>query len=161
MNGPTTNAHDLAEAAKIKARLAAQSETTTSASASADGSKDGADSFLSVPNVSIDEGAHKYVLIGARHPQSGQHQHFVVSKHGAPYHRDAAEPAIERLEKSGYSEIDVKGGGRILLDSHQQKVSIFGFSYGFGRADHAVSQSVVEADERYKDYEVTTSNEGY
>ena len=115
-----------------------------------------------IQNVSIDEGANKYVLISAILPgEVGERQNFVVSRLGAAYHRNAAEPMVDELERRGYSSISILGGGRIQLDSKQKKVSIFGYSYAFGQADHALSKSVVIADPRFMDFDVTWSNEGY
>lgn len=85
----------------------------------------------------------------------------MISKRGASYHRNAAEPLVDRLQANGYKNINVTGGGRIFLDDDAKKISIFGFSYGFGLADHARSKELVEADERYKDYDVVVSDEGY
>jgi len=86
---------------------------------------------------------------------------FVVSKRGAKYHRNAAEPFIYKLEEAGYSHISVKGGGRIYLNSESQIMEIYGYSYGFGKADHNISQRVVETDERFYNYNVSWSDEGY
>lgn len=86
---------------------------------------------------------------------------FVTSKRGAAYHRNAAEPLVERLQSNGYRNIHVMGGGRLHLNSEDKKIHIFGFSYGFGLADHAISKRVIEQDERFQDYEITWSNEGY
>lgn len=122
------------------------------------------DDLIPLPSVVIASGAHKYVLISAQPANEiddDKISFFVTSKHGAHYHRNAAEPMIDRLESSGYTNIRVLGGGRISLDDDKHKISIFGYSYGFGRADHSISKSVIEADERYKDYDVTWSNEGY
>ena len=68
---------------------------------------------------------------------------------------------MSELERSGYRSISVLGGGRIRLDTSAKSVYIYGFSYGFGKADHALSQLTVEADPRYKGYKVTWSDEGY
>jgi phosphohistidine phosphatase len=48
-----------------------------------------------------------------------------------------------------------------MLDNENKKISIFGFSYGFGRADHSISKNAIESNETYEDYEVTWSNDGY
>ena len=112
-----------------------------------------------LPNVKIDEGRHKYVQIRAS--VDGEEQVFVTSKRGAHYHRDAAEPFISALEEAGYHDIDVAGGGRIDLDTQAKRISIYGYSYGFGLADHELSKSVVLKDPRYKDFDITTSNAGY
>ena len=150
----TTNAHDQAEASALKARLAEQSQQETS------GHHHG--NVRLVEPVKIDPGAHKYVLISARAPtNNGKDQYFVTSKRGASYHRNAAEPFVQELEEHGYHHIQIVGGGRINLDKKAKKISIFGFSYGFGQPDHEISKRVVQADSRYADYDITTSNEGY
>lgn len=143
----TTNDFDQQEAKKLKDRLA-NAKTMTQ-------------KFERVESVSIADGAHKYVLIAAREPGSSQVQHFVISRRGARYHRNAAEPFVHRLEQSGYEDIVINGGGRIHLDEGGKKISIFGFSYGFGQADHEISKRVVLADARFKDFDVTVSDEGY
>lgn len=143
----TTDDFDQQEATKLKHRLANAQRATNK--------------FERVESVSIADGAHKYVLITAREPGSSQIQHFVISRRGAAYHRNAAEPFVHRLEQSGYEDIAVEGGGRIHLDEGSKKISIFGFSYGFGQADHEISKMVVLADARFKDFEVTVSDDGY
>lgn len=116
-----------------------------------------------MPSVTIANGAHKYVLISARakHETEGSEKYFVTSKRFAEYHRHSAEALIDKLESGGYTNIRVLGGGRIYLDDEKKLVRVFGYSYGFGRADHAISKKVIEADERYQDYDVTWSNDGY
>lgn len=148
----TTNAEDQEEAAKLQERLA-QSNAAAGATPAAD--------FKPVPSVCIDEGAHKYVQISAKEPKSTDIKLFVVSKRGAPYHRNVAEPFVARLERNGYQEICILGGGRIFMDESEKKVSIFGFSYGFGKAAHELSKEEVEKDARFADFEVTCSDEGY
>lgn len=124
----TTNEEDQREAAKLKARLEeSQGGNSTSA-------------FSRVPSVSIDEGANKYVLISAIVPgQGSERQNFVVSRKGAEYHRNAAEPMIDALERCGYSSISILGGGRIRCDSDGKKISIYGFSYGFGQVSYGAT----------------------
>jgi phosphohistidine phosphatase len=146
----TTNEEDQRNAAELKARLAEQNRGRSAESSTT----------ASMPAVSMDEGAHKYVLIKARMKPSDE-EYFVVSSKYAKYHQNAAEPMVNSLERAGYGEIDVLGGGRINLNSSSKKISIYGFSYGFGMADHLISKKVVQSDPRYKDYEIETSNEGY
>jgi phosphohistidine phosphatase len=141
----TTNDEDQREVARLKERLGKGNSNTARRSV--------------VPNVKIDEGRHKYVQIRAA--VDGEEQVFVTSKRGAHYHRDAAEPFISALEEAGYHDIDVAGGGRIDLDTQAKRISIYGYSYGFGLADHELSKSVVLKDPRYKDFDITTSNAGY
>jgi phosphohistidine phosphatase len=147
----TTSEEDQRNAAELKSRLAEQQSRGRSAESSTQ---------EAMPAVSMDEGAHKYVLIKARRKCSDE-EYFVVSSKYAKYHQNAAEPMVNSLERAGYGEIDVLGGGRINLNSTSKKISIYGFSYGFGMADHLISKKVVQYDPRYADYEIETSNEGY
>mmetsp|Transcript_14858 Transcript_14858/g.29680 ORF Transcript_14858/g.29680 Transcript_14858/m.29680 type:complete len:204 (+) Transcript_14858:67-678(+) len=158
--GETTNEKDLREVERLRARLAGAGSESSAA--------DGGPVQIDVPalaSVHIDEGANKYVLVRAREPARDEakpaRRTFVVSKKGAPYHRNAAEPFVERLLEFGYTDVRITGGGRILLDNEERKVSIFGFSYGFGKGDHKVSAELVQSDNRYKDFDVTWSDDGY
>jgi phosphohistidine phosphatase len=153
----TTNKEDQQKAAQLQARL-----RQVTSEDDEDDTADATMQIMKMPHVSIDEGKHKYVLISAVAPNStSTRQHFVVSKRGASYHRNAAEPFVEALERCGYKSIDIQGGGRIALDSKNKTISVYGYSYGFGLADHALSKSIILQDPRFKDYEVTWSNEGY
>eukprot|EP00934_Nitzschia_sp_Nitz4_P003644 Nitzschia sp. Nitz4//scaffold50_size126154//82567//83107//NITZ4_003691-RA/size126154-augustus-gene-0.129-mRNA-1//-1//CDS//3329553716//3634//frame0 len=143
----TTNEEDQREAARLQARLQENPAASTASERHV------------MPNVSMDEGKNKYVLISAM--LDDQRQHFVVSRLGAQYHRNAAEPFVEALERSGYSSIRILGGGRIDLNTKHKTISIYGYSYGFGLADHALSQSIVEKDSRYEGFDISWSNEGY
>lgn len=154
----TTNEEDQKKAAALKARLEEQSSASND-TASARSSTDN-DSDNEMCAVSIDEGANKYVLIRAS-KQGKEARHFVASSKHANYHRDAAEPMVAALERAGYNKIKVLGGGRIALDSEKKTIAIFGFSYGFGLADHSISKQIVEVDPRYDQFNITTSNEGY
>lgn len=93
--------------------------------------------------------------------QNGKTEYFVTSRRGAHYHRNAADPLIFELEAAGYYDIEVTGGGRIDLNEDNKTISIFGYSFSFGQANHAISREVVLDDPRFKDWDVTTSNEGY
>jgi phosphohistidine phosphatase len=156
----TTNEEDQKEVAKLKARLTEANESS-SANHQHQRQNPPPSTATIVPSVSLDDGAHKYVLIKAEEPGSGLLQHFVISRRGAGYHQNVAEPTVYTLERHGYRAIEIAGGGRILLDEDEKKISIFGFSYGFGQADHAISKKVIEADERFHGFDITTSNEGY
>lgn len=147
----TTNAEDQAEAAKLKARLK-EKKSPSGVSTS---------TFRPLSRVKIASGTHKYVLISAHEPGSKEEQYFVTSKKGAQYHRNAADPFVHHLEEHGYEDIQITGGGRILLDEDAKKISIYGFSYGFGLANHSISKLTVLEDERYANFDITTSDEGY
>ncbi len=147
----TTNELDRTESAKLKARLAAEQKQ----------SKRKPSDFKPIDSVQIAQGRHKYVLVSAREPNSPEFKYFVTSRRGAAYHRNAAEPLVYSLKEAGYEDIEIKGGGRILCNNDEKKISVFGFSYSFGQANHETSKRVILADERYKDYDVAISNEGY
>ena len=68
--GFTTNEEDQRKAAELQARLAENATRVPS-------------NGTIVPSVKIDEGAHKYVLIRANEPESGESKHFVTSRRGA------------------------------------------------------------------------------
>ena len=86
---------------------------------------------------------------------------FVRSDVGAEYHKDAADPLVTELLEKGYGDVNVTGGGRILLDTAQKVVTVYGHSYGFGRADHETSADLIIAQGWYEGFEVTWHNEGY
>lgn len=156
----TTNAHDLAEAARL------QQELRNNTSDPSPSSKTTTTTTTIVPNVSIDEGANKYVLIQATNQITFKRESFVVSKKGASYHRNAAESFLPKLQqqnlnKSLFTDIDITGGGRIFYSWEDKKIRVFGYSYGFGRADHALACEVIRKDERFSDFDIDWSNEGY
>lgn len=145
---PTTNAEDLREAAKLQARLKNNAKTNKHSS-----------TIQKIPQVEIAEGRHKYVLLRASN--DGKEHYFVTSRRGATYHRHAAEPMILKLEEAGYYDIEITGGGRIECDDTAKSINIYGFSYSFGQANHAIAQFTVQQDPKYSDYDVTISNDGY
>jgi phosphohistidine phosphatase len=151
----TTNEEDQAKAAQLQSRLQENKRHPKNQHSSTTQQQQ------QLPCVEICSGAHKYVQIQASCLNNNEDQIFVVSRKGAAYHRNAAEPFIYKLEQAGYYDISVNGGGRIFLDQEHQKISIFGFSYGFGKANHQVSATVIKEDERYKEYEVSWSDDGY
>ena len=65
----------------------------------------------------------------------------------------------ENLEKAGGVDCECLGGGRIKHDSQAKKIHVYGYSMGFGKANHSVSTEKLQA--RYPDYEVTWADGGY
>lgn len=53
------------------------------------------------------------------------------------------------------SASSVSGGGRILRDDESKRIHIFGYSYGFGQADHQLAKDVVQQSASYREYNVT------
>jgi hypothetical protein len=170
----TTNERDRREAEKLKARLREKSKGGRKQQQHPAGQRQqAAAGAVVVPQVDIAAGRWKYVQVSAVPPPSPAPDSakggggpsspllFVTSRRGAKYHRNAAEPLVGRLEESGYSDIRILGGGRIVRDDQARKIKIYGFSYTFGRVDHDRARDVVLRDPRYANYEVTTSDEGY
>ena len=115
----TTNAEDQAEAAKLQARLEFNEKAAAAADPSStdriDGPQLNRPAWASIPSVTIADGAHKYVLVSATEPaprypaETCLRREFVVSRRGAAYHRNAAEPLICTLEQHGFRDIRVNG----------------------------------------------------
>lgn len=59
----------------------------------------------------------------------------------------------------GKIKYECVGGGRIEHSPENKKINIFGYSQGFGQADHSISSELIK--KKYPDYTVTWSNEGY
>ena len=81
-----------------------------------------------------------------------------------PYHADILAKFVETelevdQELAQNWTADCPGGGRINVNQADKTLLIYGYSQGFGRCDHVVTQSLVK--EALPDYEVTWSNEGY
>ncbi|CAF0966918.1 unnamed protein product, partial [Brachionus calyciflorus] len=59
-------------------------------------------------------------------------------------------------------EIDIEcvGGGRIMHEPEKKTIFVYGYSLGFGLADHKISVELLK--KKYPDYiSITFSNEGY
>ena len=111
----TTNEQDLKEDAEIQNRLLSRAQQQTTEDT--DTSTNNNDATVNnIPSVSLDEGAYKYVLITANTPSTNQSRTFVYSKRNASYHKDVAQYLLPILEGERYTNIRIKGGGRILRD---------------------------------------------
>ncbi|WP_411017647.1 hypothetical protein, partial [Salmonella sp. s51090] len=52
------------------------------------------------------------------------------------------------------------GGGRIQHSPQEKSISVYGYSMGYGQADHSITVEKLKA--KYRDYtSITFSNEGY
>ncbi|XP_039939379.1 14 kDa phosphohistidine phosphatase [Hirundo rustica] len=111
-----------------------------------------------VPDVQIDaDGVFKYVLVRVR--GAGALAKDVVRGHGwAEYHADLFERTAEELARHGLS-CECLGGGRLSHRPEERKIHVYGYSVGFGRADHAVTTEKLKAE--YPNYEITWADEGY
>ena len=116
-----------------------------------------------LPAVDIDpEGKFKYILI---HVKSDTSERYIVRGYKLPYHADILEQVEQKelnpIKKSG---VNIKwrcpGGGRILHKPNEKSILVYGYSQGFGRADHTIAVGMIKG--KYPDYtSVEWSNEGY
>ncbi|NXC45221.1 PHP14 phosphatase, partial [Penelope pileata] len=117
-------------------------------------------SLARVADVDIDDGGvFKYVLLRVRPRAAAAPGKEVVRGHGwAEYHADIYERAAAELQRNGF-ECECLGGGRIAHRRDEKRIHVYGYSVGFGRANHSVTTEKLKA--KYPDYEVTWADEGY
>ncbi|KAG7279270.1 hypothetical protein CRUP_033206 [Coryphaenoides rupestris] len=115
-----------------------------------------------VPQAEIDPtGVFKYVLIRVHSKEDGDDSEIDIVRgySWAEYHADIYDKISGQLEKGGVLDCECVGGGRIKHNPAAKKIHIYGYSMGFGRANHSVSMEKLKI--RYPEYEVTWDNEGY
>lgn len=113
-----------------------------------------------IPNVDIDgEGTFKYILIQITKKSNLEPRIIVRGYKWAGYHADILDSVDEELNKAGY-DCKCLGGGRIKHTPEEKTLLVYGYSVGFGRADHKKTVSLLQ--DKYSDYKsITFSNEGY
>ncbi|KAI3420312.1 14 kDa phosphohistidine phosphatase [Globodera pallida] len=113
--------------------------------------------LATIPNVDIDsEGVFKYILIKASDKKS---EKFLVRGYGrCHFHANILEEVTEK-EGGGSLRFACVGGGRIKHEPKAKSIFVYGYSQGFGLADHAKSVELLK--EHYPDYKIEWSNEGY
>ncbi|KAJ1522345.1 hypothetical protein ONE63_002637 [Megalurothrips usitatus] len=120
------------------------------------------DAWKSIPTVSIDDdGVFKYVLIKVhkKEESAGETEKTIVRGYKwASWHADIYEETQGKIEKQGL-ETECVGGGRIEHKSNEKKLKVYGYSQGYGKADHAVTTELLKA--AYPDYEITWTDDGY
>ena len=106
----------------------------------------GTKSDLLPPHVELSPGINKYVLVKATSEDTDQILWFVKSASpaecGGPYHANVAEVLVGWLEAVQYT-VEVTGGGRIDYNPEKNYAKVYGFSYGFGRGDHAQAAALI------------------
>ncbi|GAB6025101.1 14 kDa phosphohistidine phosphatase [Chamberlinius hualienensis] len=112
----------------------------------------------SVADVDIDTGRFKYILIRLKDKQTNAIKKIVRGYTWAGYHVDIFEKVESELRKLNLDVFCV-GGGRIEHNTDDKSISVYGYSQGYGRADHAITTDIIK--KHYPDYKVTWSDEGY
>lgn len=102
------------------------------------------------PRVALSKGNNKYVIIRATNDSlSSDELYFVRSASpeecGGPYHANVAQELLSALQSLGFTP-SVTGGGRIdyIQTDEISHAHVYGFSYGFGKGNHAVVASMIE-----------------
>lgn len=115
------------------------------------------------PEADIDSGIFKYVLIElyATDPDQPETEHsklIVRGKLSAEYHADVYDAEEELIRGKGLDS-QCLGGGRIEHDSAKKYIRVYGYSVGFGRAQHTKSVDILK--KKYPEYTIEWSDEGY
>ncbi|XP_066595155.1 sex-regulated protein janus-A-like [Prorops nasuta] len=117
------------------------------------------DLLNAINEVDIDEyGKFKYVLIDV---QDASSKKLIVRGYArAQWHADIFEETERKVKELGKDlKTNCLGGGRILHDPDEKTLKVFGYSQGYGKADHEVTVSILK--KKYPDYNITWSDEGY
>ncbi|XP_065918188.1 14 kDa phosphohistidine phosphatase-like [Dysidea avara] len=112
-----------------------------------------------VADVDIDaNGTFKYILINVE-TKDGSSKEIVRGYEWAQYHGDILDRVSAKFCELGL-EYDCLGGGRIEHNKADKNILVYGYSMGFGRADHTIA--VEKLKKHYPDYnQITFKNEGY
>ncbi|XP_015433660.1 PREDICTED: sex-regulated protein janus-A-like [Dufourea novaeangliae] len=113
-----------------------------------------------VPDVDIDgHGRFKYILINVQDESSNASKSIVRGYARAQWHADIFDRTTEQLQPYPSLRAKCLGGGRIEHDPDEKTIKVYGYSQGFGKADHEVSVNLLK--KKYSDYKITCSDEGY
>ena len=119
------------------------------------------DKLAAVPLVDIDDnGVFKYILINVfpKDPKVEGKITIVRGYKRCEWHADIYDEVMEKLSKLAL-ETECLGGGRIQHDAADKKIKVYGYSQGFGRADHSIAVELLK--KKYPEYTITWDNEGY
>ena len=121
-----------------------------------------------IKSVDLDtNGVFKYIQIRLTATGNNPDSEAVTLVRGyleCDYHADILEK-FEREELNANEELsqqwqaECPGGGRIQVNETEKQLLIYGYSQGYGRCDHTLTQTLIQ--EQMPDYDVTWSNEGY
>ncbi|XP_065079656.1 sex-regulated protein janus-A-like isoform X2 [Ochlerotatus camptorhynchus] len=115
-----------------------------------------------VPLVEIDEGIFKYVLIKVygkeKSDGSEPSKNIVRGFAHANWHSDIYDEVSSSLAGLGL-ETECLGGGRIEHRAEEKLIKVYGYSQGYGKADHQETRRILLT--QFGGYEIHTSDEGY
>ncbi|CAF3441344.1 unnamed protein product [Rotaria socialis] len=114
-----------------------------------------------VPDVDIGEaGCFKYILIEVRDRGTTFNQSKLVVRGDAAcgFHADVLDIMEEQIDKAKL-KLDCKGGGRIRVNPQKRIISVYGYSMGFGRADHDKTVEILK--KQYPQWTIEITDEEY
>ncbi|KAH8313755.1 hypothetical protein KR067_011383, partial [Drosophila pandora] len=116
------------------------------------------EALAAVPLVNIsDKGIFKYIQIVVIN--GGKTSKTVVRGFDdCTWHADIFEREEAIFAKSGL-KAECPGGGRIEHNPEKKYLKVYGYSQGFGKADHAQTKKILET--QYPDYTIEISDDGY
>ncbi|KAI8761382.1 14 kDa phosphohistidine phosphatase [Biomphalaria glabrata] len=111
--------------------------------------------LASIEDVAIDDiGCFKYILCKVYQDGSKEdHKMIVRGTKQAEFHADIYDHLDASLEEIGVT-CECVGGGKIEHDSLAKTITVFGYSQGYGKADHSVTVRLLK--EKYPDYNSIT-----
>ncbi|XP_076653498.1 sex-regulated protein janus-A [Halictus rubicundus] len=113
-----------------------------------------------VPDVDIDaHGRFKYILINVQDETTKASKPIVRGYARSTWHADIFDETCKQLKSHSSLKAKCVGGGRIEHDPDEKTIKVYGYSQGFGKADHEVSVGILK--KKYLDYTITCSDEGY
>ncbi|XP_073958131.1 14 kDa phosphohistidine phosphatase-like isoform X2 [Choristoneura fumiferana] len=116
-------------------------------------------SLEAVPKVDIDPaGVFKYILIKVHDKELSEEDSITVVRgyKRCNYHSDIYDEVQEKLQPL---DCEPLGGGRISHEPDSKKIHIYGYSQGYGKADHEIAAKLIK--DSYPDYTISVSDEGY
>ncbi|KAL7074050.1 hypothetical protein ACQ4LE_006774 [Meloidogyne hapla] len=109
-------------------------------------------------DVDIDDhGVFKYILIQAK---EGDSKKYIVRGYkSCKFHANIFDKVENEESANGGIKFECPGGGRISHDPEKKHINVYGYSQGFGRADHTKAVELLK--KKYPNYKIDWSNEGY
>ncbi|VDK60731.1 unnamed protein product [Anisakis simplex] len=115
-------------------------------------------SLASIADVDIDpKGVFKYILIKATDKESKSEKLIVRGYKHCHFHGDIFEETENALGTA--FKLKCLGGGRIKHEPESSEILVYGYSQGYGPADHQKTVDILKT--KYPSYKITFSNEGY
>ncbi|CAH1639388.1 unnamed protein product [Spodoptera littoralis] len=112
-----------------------------------------------LPKVDIDPtGVFKYIMLNVYDKTKVNVEPVLIVRgyKRCNYHSDIYDEVQERLQPL---DCEPLGGGRISHDPENKKIHIYGYSQGYGKADHDMAAKLIK--KVYPGYSITVSDEGY